>query len=301
MLPIKPHLWFDCPAREAAEFYTMAFPDSKIEYTNRFPVSGGECEVAEFTIANQSFFGISSGPAALKLNPSISFMVNFDPLRETNVTKQIDELWHKLVDGGKIMMPLDRYPFSEYYGWVADKYGLNWQLMLTNPEAGVKPVIVPSMMFTGNVAGRAEEAIEFYCSIFNESKRGITARYPAGMAPDKEGSLMYSDFSIDHTWLAAMDSAHPHEFAFNEAISLLIPCETQEEIDYYWSALSADGSPGQCGRLKDKFGVSWQVASSIMFEALKTGSSEQVERITQAFGKMTKVEASALQKAFDGK
>lgn len=299
MLVIKPHIWFDQDkAKEAAEFYATLMPNSAVNYVSRFPMPGGECEVAEFTFAGQPFLGISAGKG-LQIEPSISFMINFDPSRDPDAAKHIDEVWAKLSDGGKVMMPLDRYPFSERYGWLADKYGVSWQLILTKPDGEERPVIVPSMLFTGDVAGKAAEAIEFYCSIFKDGKSGNIAPRPTDMGPDKAGTLMYGDFYIDSTWLAAMDSAHPHGFAFNDAVSLLIPCETQEEIDYYWAALTAGGAPGQCGWLKDKFGVSWQVASTVMFDALKNGSAEQIGRITSTFMGMKKVDVAALQQAYN--
>ncbi|WPV01151.1 VOC family protein [Mucilaginibacter sp. cycad4] len=301
MLPIKPHIWFDQDkAREAAEFYATLMPDSVLNYVNHFPMPGGECEIVEFTFAGQPFLGISAGDG-LKISPSISFMINFDPSRDPDAVSRIDKVWNKLSENGKIMMPLDRYPFSERYGWVSDKYGVSWQLILTNPAGEERPVIVPSLMYTGQVAGKTNEAIDFYCSVFKDGKRGITAPRPEDMGPDKAGTLMYADFYIGQTWLAAMDSAHPHGFSFNDAVSLLIPCETQEEIDYYWSALSADGETGQCGWLKDKYGVSWQVTSTVMLETLKNGRSEQIARVTQAFMTMKKVDVAALQLASDGR
>lgn len=300
MLSIKPHIWFNQPAKQAAEFYASLMPNSTVNYDTRFSMPSGECEVVEFIFAGQPFLGISAGPG-LTINPSISFMINFDPSRDKDAAKRIDEVWNKLIAGGEVMMPLDRYPFSERYGWVSDQYGVSWQLMLTNPSGEERPVIVPSMMFTGDAAGRTNEAIDFYCSVFKDGQRGTTAPRAQDMGPDKAGSLMFADFFIDHTWLAAMDSAHPHGFGFNDAVSLLVPCETQEEIDYYWSALSADGAPGQCGWLKDKFGLSWQVASTVMFEALKNGSHEQVGRVTATFMTMTKVDVAALQQAYDGR
>src|SRR5207237_8745624 len=104
---------------------------------------------------------------------------------------------------------------------------------------------------------------------FKGGKRGMTARYPAGMTPEKEGTLMFADFQIMNTWLAAMDSAGPHDFAFNEAVSFLIPCETQEEIDYYWEKLSAVPESEQCGWLKDKYGLSWQIVPKNVDELMK--------------------------------
>jgi predicted 3-demethylubiquinone-9 3-methyltransferase (glyoxalase superfamily) len=300
MLPIKPHLWFDQEAKQAAEFYATLMPGSAVTYVNHFPMPGGECEIVEFTVAGQPFLGISAGHG-IGINPSISFMINFDPSRDPDAAKHIDEVWSKLIENGKVMMPLDRYPFSERYGWVADKYGVSWQLILTNPSGEERPVIVPSLMFTQPVAGKADEAISFYSSVFKGSKRGTTAPRPADMGSDKAGTLMFADFYIDKTWLAAMDSAHPHGFGFNDAVSLLIPCETQEEIDYLWSALSADGQAGQCGWLKDKYGVSWQVASTFMLNALKNGSPEQIARVTQVFMTMKKVDIETLRQAYDNK
>jgi len=300
MLPIKPHLWFDQDAKQAAEFYATLMPNSTVNYVSHFPMPGGECEAVEFTVAGQSFLGISNSHK-LGINPSISFMINFDPSRDPDAAKHIDEVWSKLIGNGKIMMPLDHYPFSERYGWVADKHGVSWQLILTNPSGEERPVIVPSLMFTQPVAGKADEAISFYCSIFKDGKRGNTAPRPEDMGPDKAGTLMYADFYIDKTWLAAMDSAHQHGFGFNDAVSLLIPCETQEEIDYYWTALSADGETGQCGWLKDKYGLSWQVASTVMFDALRNGSPEQIARITEVFMTMGKVDIETLQRVYNGK
>jgi predicted 3-demethylubiquinone-9 3-methyltransferase (glyoxalase superfamily) len=301
MSPIKPHIWFDQEkAKEAAEFYATLMPGSALNYVSHFPMAGGgECEAVEFTLAGHPFLGISAGHG-LQINPSISFMINFDSSHNSDAAKRIDEVWGKLSENGQVLMPLDRYPFSERYGWVSDKYGVSWQLILTNPGGEERPVIVPSLLFTGNVAGKADEAIEFYCSVFKDGKRGTTAPRPEDMGPDKAGTLMYADYYIDGTWLAAMDSAHSHGFAFNDAVSLLVPCETQEDIDYYWSTLSADGEAGQCGWLKDKYGVSWQVASIVMFEALKDGSPEQIARVTQAFMTMKKVDIAVLQQAYKG-
>ncbi|HEY8928157.1 MAG TPA: VOC family protein [Mucilaginibacter sp.] len=300
MLPIRPHLWFGKDkAYEAAEFYTSLLPGSAVDSKSKFGMGSGECHIAEFTVAGQPFMGISA-ESALKFTPAISFMINFDPSRDADAAKRIDEVWAKLTEGGMVMMPLDRYPFSERYGWVADKYGLSWQLILTNPAGEERPVIVPSMMFTGEVVGRADEAINFYTKIFKDGKRGNSMPYPAGREPDKEGTTMFADFYADGTWFAAMDSAHPHGFAFNDAASLLVPCETQEEIDYLWDAFSVDGKTGQCGWLKDKFGVSWQVASTAMLNAMRSGTPEQVERVVAAFMPMTKIDIATIQRAFDG-
>ena len=301
MPTITPHFWFDKEAKEAAEFYTSLLPDSKVTHINTLHnTPSGDTDIVSFELAGQPFMAISAGPF-FKFNPSISFMLNFDPSKDNNARAHIDRLWEQLSEGGTALMPLDAYPFSERYGWVQDRYGLSWQLMLTNPAGEERPFIIPSLMFAGNIASHAEEAIEFYCAVFKVSRRGLTARYPQGMEPDQEGTLMFADFSILGTWFAAMDSAREHHFTFNEAISLLVPCETQAEIDYYWEKLSAVPEAEQCGWLKDQFGLSWQVWPTVIGEMMKNGTREQIDRITQAFLPMKKFDLATLQRAYEGK
>ena len=146
---------------------------------------------------------------------------------------------------------LDSYPFSERYGWLEDKYGLSWQLIYTNLEGEERPLIIPSLMFVGDICGKAEEASDFYLSVFKDSRRGALARYPAGMEPEQEGAIMFTDFKLEGQWFVAMDSAQTHDFAFNEAVSLIVRCKDQEEIDAYWDRLSAVPEAEQCGWIKD--------------------------------------------------
>ncbi len=301
MQKITPHLWFDKEAKEAAEFYTSLLPASQVTHITRLQdTPSGDCDVVSFTLAGQPFMAISAGPV-FKFNPSVSFIVNFDPSKDKDARNNLDVMWNKLSEGGTVLMRLDNYPFSERYGWIQDKYGLSWQLILTNPAGEERPLIIPSLMFTGKIAGRAEEAINFYCSVFKDGKRGMTARYPQGMEPDKEGTIMFADFSLLNTWFAGMDSAREHNFTFNEAISLLIPCETQDEIDYYWEKLSADPKAEACGWLKDKYGLSWQIVPTAMGEMMQIGTPEQIDRLTQAFLPMKKLDIATLQKAYEGK
>lgn len=203
-------------------------------------------------------------------------------------------------EGGTVLMPLDEYPFSKRYGWIQDKYGLSWQLMLTNPEGEERPPIIPFLLFVGDKCGNAEEALKFYLSVFKNAKQGLIARYPKGMEPDKEGTIMFSDFLLEDQWFAAMDSAHEHKFNFNEAISFMVYCDTQEEIDYYWEKLSAVPEAEQCGWLKDKFGVSWQIVPTEMDEMMSKSTPEQLARVTKAFLKMKKFDLVELQKAYNG-
>lgn len=300
MQKITPHLWFDKEAKEATEFYTSIFPDSKVtNVTTLHNTPSGGAHIVSFKLWGYSFMAISAGPL-FKFNPSISFMVNFDPSQDKDAKTRIDEVWAKLSEGGKALMPIDKYPFSERYGWVQDKYGLSWQLILTNPKGEDRPLIIPSFMFVGDKCGKAQEATDFYLSVFKNSKRGEIARYGAGQEPDKEGTVMFTDFNLEGQWFAAMDSARMHDFNFNEAISMIVSCENQEEIDYYWEKLSAVPESEQCGWLKDKYGVSWQIVPNAMEEMMTNGTPEQIDRVTQAFLPMKKFDIAKLRQAYEG-
>ena len=302
MKTITPHLWFDTQAQEAARFYTSAFPDSKVTHVQTLrdvPSPTGDSDVVSFELWGHPFMAISAGPM-FKTNPSISFIVNFDPSRESDARQRLDKLWAALSEGGKTLMPLEKYPYSERYGWVQDRYGVSWQLILTDPKGDPRPSIIPSLLFTGSVAGRAEEASDFYMSVFKGSQRGMLARYGKGQEPDREGTVMFTDFTLGGQWFAAMDSARKHDFGFNEAISLLIPCETQKEIDTFSDKLSTDPKAEQCGWVKDKFGVSWQVHAVPLDAMLAEGEPEQVKAVTKAFLAMKRLDIAKLEDAFAG-
>lgn len=295
---IVPHLWYDKEAKEAAEFYASVFPDSRISnVTTLHDTPSGDAHLVTFELWGQKFMAISAGPY-FKFNPSVSFFVKFDPSREIDAGEKLNEVWNKLSEEGTVLMPLDKYPFSEKFGWIQDKFGLSWQLILTNPEGDEQPPIVPSLMFIGNNCGKAEEAINFYLSIFKNSKQGLIARYPQGMELDKEGTVMFADFMLENQWFAAMDSAYEHKFSFNEAISFMVYCDTQEEIDYYWDRLSAVPEAEQCGWVKDQYGVSWQIVPRDMDEMMDNGTPEQIDRVNKAVLKMKKLDLAELQRAY---
>ncbi len=297
---IVPHLWYEKEAKEAAEFYTSIFPDSKIiSATTIHDTPSGDSDIVTFELWGQKFMAISAG-SFFKINPSISFTVHFDPSREKDAREKLDEVWNKLSEGGTALMPLNQYPFSERFGWIQDKYGLSWQLILTEPESEERPPIVTSLLFVGDQCGNAEEAFNFYLSVFKNGKLGQVTRYPKGMEPDKEGTILTSNFVLENLWFTAMDSAHNHQFSFNEAISFMVYCDTQEEIDYYWEKLSAVPEAEQCGWLKDKHGISWQIVASEMGEMMSKGTPEQRARVTKAFLKMKKFDLVELRKAYNG-
>lgn len=311
MQKITPCLWFDANCEEAVNFYVSLFPNSKIDSIKRYP-SGmqeehlkgkdGKILTAIFTLDGLTFQALDGGPI-FKINPSISFFVNFDPLHNPNAAADLDAMWAKLSEGGKALMPLQEYPFSKRYGWIQDRFGVSWQLILTNPEGDERPRMIPSLLFTQKVAGRAEEALNFYVSVFGgDSKIGQLAKYPAGMPHDKEGSLMFGEAKLAGQWLTAMDSADPgHQFTFNEAVSLSIETADQAETDALWQKLTSDGgSDSQCGWVKDKYGVSWQIVPKRLGELLNDPDQTKSNRALQAMMKMQKIDIAVLEKAFNG-
>jgi predicted 3-demethylubiquinone-9 3-methyltransferase (glyoxalase superfamily) len=130
---------------------------------------------------------------------------------------------------------------------------------------------------------------------------GSIFRYGKDQAPDKEGTVMFADFMLEDVWFAAMDSAHEHKFDFNEAVSLLVNCADQKEIDYYWEKLSAVPESEQCGWLKDKYGVCWQISPAEMEEMMSKGTREQIDRVTQTFLPMKKLDIAKIKQAYEGK
>jgi predicted 3-demethylubiquinone-9 3-methyltransferase (glyoxalase superfamily) len=294
MQSITPHLWFDSEAREAAELYVSVLDNSDIvSVTTLRDTPSGDCDLVSFVLAGQPFMAISAGPL-FRFNPSVSFRIDCETADE------VDALWSRLGEGGQVLMPLDAYPFSPRYGWLQDRYGLSWQVMHAAGRE-VTQRIVPTLMFVGSVCGRAEEAIGLYTSIFDGAVVGEPMRYGSGEEPDAAGTVRYAAFTLDGMQFAAMDSARGHDFAFNEAISLLVPCDTQEQIDRCWELLSAVPEAEQCGWLKDRFGLSWQIAPSAMQRMLRDADGEQLARVTRAFLGMRKFDLAALEDAYAGR
>jgi predicted 3-demethylubiquinone-9 3-methyltransferase (glyoxalase superfamily) len=301
MSTITPHLWFDNRAAEAAAFYASVFPDSRVENVITLAdTPSGESQSVSFTVWGQDFMAISAGPL-FTINPSISFLVNVDPSRVDNAPGLVDRLWAALSEGGEELMPLGEYPFSPRYGWIRDRFGVSWQLMLTNPDGDPRPPILPALLFVGQAAGRAEEAAAFYIDLFAGSAPGALVRWPEDGGSEVPGTVMFSDFRVGDTWLTAMDSSdRGHTFGFNEAVSFLVRCADQAEVDRYWQALSAVPEAERCGWLKDRFGISWQILPARMHRMMAEGTAEQIQRVVQAFLPMRKIDLAALEAAYAG-
>lgn len=287
MQKIVPHLWYDKEARDAAEFYVTLFEDSKILNLNKIQdTPSGEVEIVDFMLSGMNFSAISAGPY-FTFNPSVSLMVSCKNAEE------VDRLYKELSPGGMDLMPLGEYPFSKRYAWVQDKFGLSWQLFLTeNIEAGKR--IRPNLLFSQEVCGRAEEALSFYASVFEEAGKGFTNYYLEGEAFDKRARINYSELNLFEKQFILMDHGQGGDFTFSEAFSFMVMCKNQEEIDYYWEKLSYVPEAEQCGWIKDKFGLSWQIVPENLNKLLSRETEVETKKVYENFLKMKKIDIAKL-------
>lgn len=270
-------LWFDKNAKEAADFYIHTFSEFE-------PISENPLAI-NYRFYGRRFMHLNGGPG-YPINPSISFFLNI------NEEKEIQRIWDAIMhNGGSILMPLNTYPWSTKYGWCADKYGVNWQIMMGHDSPAK---IAPSFMFTGTNNGKASEAIDFYTQLFPKSEIQFKQLYEKG-EQDIEGNIKYSQFLLNGQVFHAMESSTPNVHSFNEGVSFIITVDNQEEIDYYWDHLILDGQPGRCGWLKDKFGVSWQIVPSNLGKFMS--NPETAPKATYAFLQMSKFVIADLEKA----
>jgi len=159
--------------------------------------------------------------------------------------------------------------------------------------AKVTTRITPCLWFDGN----AEAAATFYTRVFPNSKIGKVARNTE-TAPGETGAVLTVEFWLDGQEFLALNGGP--EFSFSEAVSFVVHCETQKDVDYYWDALLAGGTPSQCGWLKDQFGLSWQITPDILPELLSGPDRKKADRVMAAMMKMVKIDIEALRKAADG-
>ena len=287
---IIPNLWYDKEAKEAVTFYVSVFDNARIlDVAVMEDTPSGDAEMLSFQLEGQLFNAISGGPI-FKLNPSISLMV------ACSTVEEVDKKYAALSQGGTDLMPLGEYPFSKRYAWVSDRYGLSWQLMYSEEQRNSQK-ITPCLLFSNDVTGKTQEALMFYTSVFLGGTVNQISHYQEGEAHLPEAKINFASFTLNGMNLAAMDNGYPADFNFNEAFSLMVYCDTQEQIDYYWNALSAVPEAEQCGWLKDKFGVSWQVTPTILDDIMFHGTQEEARRVTQAFLPMKKIDLKAIEAA----
>ena len=261
-LRIYPALWFDNQALEALEFYCSVFPHSQILEQN--------ATVVKASLADQLFIGINGGPYFLP-NPAISFTVVCESRQEINA------LWQKLMIGGSSLKELGHYAWNAYYGWVQDQYGYSWQLQLGQAKQIQQQKILPNLLFCGIHQNQCSQALQYYQKIFPNFQRHLLTRYTSG---ELKGQIQDCSFSINHLELIAKDSPDTHIFDFNEAVSFVIPCKTQQEIDYYWNYFTEHGTESWRGWCKDVFGISWQIVPENISAILK-GKPQALSALTR--------------------
>jgi len=295
MQKITPFLCFNKQAEEVANYYCSIFKNSKtlnvVHYGDAGPGPKGSVLTVQFQLEGQEFVILNGGPSEFKFNPAISFLVN------CNSTNEVNELWYKLSEDGKILMGLDKYPFSERYGWLEDKYGVSWQLYLSSEQYSHMQKISPVLMFTNENSGKAEEAINYYISQFGNSGISNIVRYTKG-EEGKEGTVKMGIFSLDGQTFMAMDSPIKQDFTFSPSISFFVNCNTQEEVDRLWKNLSSGGAEGQCGWLTDKYGLTWQVVPEVLLKLIQDEDPKKSNNVMQAMLRMHKLEIDKLLKAY---
>ncbi len=296
--PISLCLWFDQNAAEGVRLYTQVLPDVRPLGTSHYPDAQGNASGvaagAELTVAfdagGRSFTTINGGPM-FKPNETTSFFV------EVASSDAVDRMAEQLLVGGKALMPVGAYPWSQRYGWVCDRFGFNWQLMLARRPLE-RAEIAPCLMFTGAQHGRAEEALRAYAEIFPASEMISLDRYAAGQGPT--GTVKHGRVSLAGQTFIAMDSHVSHGVAFSEAVSFQVMCRDQAEVDRYYAALSLGGTESRCGWVKDRFGVSWQIVPTEMSRWMSGGDAAARARAFQAMLTMKKLDIAAMEKAFRG-
>ncbi|UQE73717.1 MULTISPECIES: VOC family protein [unclassified Gordonia (in: high G+C Gram-positive bacteria)] len=278
MAKIVPNIWCNGTAEEAAAFYASVFPRTRGAVIARYPDEGlpdfqremaGKPLMAEVVIDGYQLMLINAGPE-FSPNESITFLLNFDPDRDPDAAGTLDAVWAGLVDGGEVVRELGEYPFSPRHGWVRDRYGVTWQLLLNNPDGETRPFVMPSLLFCGPAQNRARAAITKYTGLFPDSGIGMVVDYSTTTGAVRPDSVMWGDFRLAGQWFTAMDSIEPQDFSFTCGVSFQVNCDGQEEIDRLWAALSAVPEAEQCGWCADEFGVSWQVVPGDLGERMVT-------------------------------
>jgi predicted 3-demethylubiquinone-9 3-methyltransferase (glyoxalase superfamily) len=278
---ITPCLWYNNRGKEAAQRYCAAFKNARI--------SAESPMVTEVDLSGHRFILLDGGPQ-FQPNPSVSFFY----ICETE--QELDQAWNTLTAGGKVLMPLDKYPWSEKYGWVSDPFGISWQIALGKlSDVGQK--ITPSLLFTQDQFGRAEEAVNFYTSVFKNSSVDGILKYEDSEGNELAGKVKHAQVVLDGNKMMLMESLG-HDFKFSEGISLTVYCDTQEEIDYYWNTLTGGGGKeSMCGWLADKFGVWWQITPSILPRIMEEPG--KAGKAMNAFMKMKKLNIQQILEAVE--
>lgn len=295
MKSIIPCLWFDNNAEEAVDFYTSVFQNTakgnKLYYDDLSAEVSGQPEGSlltyDFILCGQKFTALNGGPV-FRFSPSVSFYV------ECTGREELTSLWNALSAGGKVLMELDKYPYSELYGWTEDRFGLSWQLILSENRQNIRPAI----MLSGDKYGKAEEAMNFYTSFFPSGEIITISRYGTEQ-PAETGKVNFAIFSLAGHEFVMMESGYDPMFSITQAVSFMIECEGQEEVNMYWDRLTERGEEQPCGWLSDRYGIAWQVVPAQLNSLLASSDRQRARNATKAMLEMKKLDINVLLEAFN--
>lgn len=290
MKPIVPYLWFDHQAEAAVDLYTHTFMHSHVASNHLYTESGaklagrpeGSLLSIEFVIAGQPMVALNGGPV-YQFTPANSFYVH------CAFAEEVDRIYEKLLAGGEVLMELGQYPFSPRFAWVRDPFGVNWQIMQSDQPCQ----IVPGFLFTGSHIGQAESAIRHYVATIPHSALQTMEKSPDGL-------VQYATFTLNGQTFAATESSFDHGFDFSPAISFLLSCETEDEFEAIWSALTDASADPQCGWVTDRFGITWQIVPEALFALVHCDDEVRRERVLKALYPMQKINLAMLKQAFHG-
>ena len=282
MQTIIPHLWFDTQALEAAQLYTSLIPDSRIDWTHQLTdTPSGDAVLLQFQLANLTLAAISAGPY-FKLNESASLMVHFRDKAE------LDRVFQLLSEGGRILMPLGEYLFNPYYVWFEDRFGLSWQFLLV-PQLDKSVHLDICLLFSEEQVGLPKPFLDEALTIFPESQQGQLSYYQEGEKQVPAAQLNYGELLLTDQKLVVMDHGYGGVASFNEAFSLMIYTDSQEETSRLYDLLSHEPKAEQCGWVKDQFGLSWQIVPRPLMTAYEELSKDQMKEVNDAILSMKRL------------
>lgn len=290
-MKIIPHLWYSNEAVEAAKWYTSFIENGKINWTYTIKdTPSKDAELVEFNLANLTIAAISAGDY-FKLNESISFML------KCSTKEEVTRLYTILIDGGYELMPLGEYDFCRQYVWLSDKYGLNWQIMFDENQKSKHHIDI-CLLFDLQQNGKAYDALNDYKEIFENTDIKNISYYDGNQA-DKRAKINYGELVFPNFKIIAMDHGYGGNVTFNEAFSLMICCDTDDEIDNYWNKLSHFKESEQCGWIKDEFGISWQIVPSLLMDLYSSPDTENLDKLNKAILSMKKIKVESIKKLLE--
>lgn len=287
MQPIIPHLWYDTEAKEAVAFYVDLF-GGKLDWTYTITdTPSGDSDLIQFQLGDMTLAAISAGPY-FKLNESMSLMVNVASKDE------VTRLYQALSEGGRVLMPLGEYPFSPYYVWLEDRFGLSWQLSYA-PDLDNSYQFDICLLFSQDQVGLAQPMLDYYKDKLPQASVGQLSYYGEGEAAVEAAKLNYAELLVAGQKMIVMDHGYGGEASFNEAFSLMVYVDSQDELNFYYDLLSAVPEAEMCGWVKDQFGISWQIVPRILMEAYDTASPEQIKAVNAAVMTMKRLDFATIQ------